>query len=549
MDRHNGAAPDSESSLSSPSPSSLTRFDPPHGPGRLANPKAFDIALKPIEPELGSPGIHSAAPHPFWNHRCARWLIVVGTLVNLTFAAWPVVNHIRARVNEAHGRTVPVAWGFPKPAINLIGHFNKDYDLWRVVGVKTLRGESVYPEPSTDAIFPFMYPPSAAVLLALSATLGEPFQVVLLDAINMLSWVAVVIGSVLLATGRAWGRHPVLYVLPSLAVLILIQNIFMIGQPNLGLLALMVGAFLALRAKREGLAGALVALAAGIKAFPLLAIVYFLWRRHDRATVSTIVTLAALLLVAPLPFRGAQGAWEDLSRWTRGMLFKYDETSISQRPYRSFSYKNQSIMGLAHRLFRDVPADGEKLADAQLRGTDPRLIGPVWKVTVVDLGFRGVSGLILASAALAGLVFVAVMPSRNARTERSDTLEWAMLTLLIVIFSPLSFNYAYVWMIFPLTVAWTLALESPKGSARRRGLLVWAGVASLLPATAALEPRVAQAYGNLFWPSVVLLVGLGWELRRLGRQASTHSAQAGFPAPSTLTHRTARSASQPLSAS
>ena len=37
----------------------------------------------------------------------------------------------------------------------------------------------------------------------------------------------------------------------------------------------------------------------------------------------------------------------------------YNAKGIAQRPFRSYSYKNQSIMALAHRFLRDVPADGE----------------------------------------------------------------------------------------------------------------------------------------------------------------------------------------------
>jgi hypothetical protein len=43
------------------------------------------------------------------------------------------------------------------------------------------------------------------------------------------------------------------------------------------------------------------------------------------------------------------------------MLFTYNAKGIAQRPFRSYSYKNQSIMALTHRFLRDVPADGEKV--------------------------------------------------------------------------------------------------------------------------------------------------------------------------------------------
>ena len=53
--------------------------------------------------------------------------------------------------------------------------------------------------------------------------------------------------------------------------------------------------------------------------------------------------------------------------WSKGMLFTYNSYGIAQRPFRSYSYKNQSIMAIAHRLLRDVPADGEAILSQRSR--------------------------------------------------------------------------------------------------------------------------------------------------------------------------------------
>ena len=54
------------------------------------------------------------------------------------------------------------------------------------------------------------------------------------------------------------------------------------------------------------------------------------------------------------------------------MLFTYNTHGIAQRPFRSYSYKNQSIMALAHRLLRDMPADGESVLSKRARLAGPR---------------------------------------------------------------------------------------------------------------------------------------------------------------------------------
>ena len=93
----------------------------------------------------------------------------------------------------------------------------------------------------------------------------------------------------------------------------------------------------------------------------------------DRLGRRQSVVLAAWLLIAPLPFRTPAQAVDDLVVWSQGMLFTYNSNGIAQRPFRSYSYKNQSIMALSHRLLRDMPADGESVL---VEASSARLAGP-----------------------------------------------------------------------------------------------------------------------------------------------------------------------------
>ena len=65
----------------------------------------------------------------------------------------------------------------------------------------------------------------------------------------------------------------------------LIYNVYLLGQPNLLLLALLLGAFACLRLGRPIGAGSLLATAAAIKAFPILALGYLIYRRMWTASV------------------------------------------------------------------------------------------------------------------------------------------------------------------------------------------------------------------------------------------------------------------------
>ena len=141
-----------------------------------------------------------------------------------------------------------------------------------------------------------------------------------------------------------------------------------------------------------------------------------------------------------------------------------------------------------------------------------------WRINLVDLNFRTVT-VITAVAILGICLFVAaVLPPANRRTAETDTLEFALVTLLTTMFSPLSFNYAYVWLLYPTTLALHRVLSEPRGARRHRLKAAWIAGVLLIPAFAIPFPQVAQAYGNLFVPALLLVLGLGMILRTAGRR-------------------------------
>jgi hypothetical protein len=482
------------------------------------------------------------------------------------------------------------------PIANLIlGFSTKDYGLWYRVGLAVRQGLDVYPRPETGRLFPFMYPPPAATMLAWLSMLGHTGLVLSLVFVISASWLACIVLSTWLAVSPGTPRHPLVLIIPSLASIVLIYNIYLLGQPNLLLLALLLGAFACLRCSRHVAAGAFVATAAAIKAFPILALPYLLYRRMWVASASTVVVLAGWLLVAPLAFRTPKDAIDDLIVWSGGMVFTYNSDGIAQRPIRSYSYKNQSLVALAQRLLRDVPADGESVLSQRARaaaglarppkglgalyqsneplfplnphaqeprasradvnqtadfrygaGTDEGNRGPAsrwsdaledskpalraaWRVNFVDLDFRTVMMIALASMLTIGLFVAAVLPPETRRTRETDAIEFALVILLIVMFTPLSFNYAYVWLIYPTTLALHRVLSEPADAPRHRLKVAWIVSVLLIPALALLMPLRAQAYGNLFFPALILVIGLGAMLYSAGRRNSAQDAISSGP--------------------
>ena len=386
------------------------------------------------------------------------------------------------------------------PLWNVVRHtqFNKDYDLWQITGRIVLDGQDIYPR-TPGFPYPFMYPPACATMLAPLSPLPRGAFVAALLLLNSAAWTTCIVASVYLATGRVRGNHPALYLWPSVAVIPFVHDTYLLGQPALLLLALLLGAFALLRRGRPIGAGALIAVAAAIKAYPILAAGYLIYRRRWRALASMVVALSALMFVVPLAFRSPKQVGDDFVYWVRGMLLKYDENSIAQRPDRAYSYKNQSVQATVHRLARPVLADGE--ADRR------------WTVNLLDLDFRATTLLMLGAIGSLGLFYLWSTWRTDGRPP-ADAIEQAMVTLLVLVLAPLSFNYSYVWLIFPITVAAHLGLAAPRGTPMRRSGVATVAASIVLMALALPWRREAQAYGNVFFSGLVLLIGLGLILRR-----------------------------------
>jgi hypothetical protein len=321
--------------------------------------------------------------------------------------------------------------------------------------------------------------------------------------VNAAAWIGSIIFSVRLATGERTRGHVLLYLIPNFIMGAHVWGNFLLGQPSLVLLALMLGAFLALQRRSNVLAGGLIAIATAIKAFPFLAIFYLIYRRSWTAAATLVLTVAFLLIIAPIPFRGYDLAKQELQRWSSGMLFKYDEAGVGQRLGRSTSWKNQSIWGVANRLLRHVEYDHRYAPHT-----------PVY-ANVADLEFATVNRIIVAAALLLGAIFIVVMPAAARRTPETDAIEFALLLLLMLVFTPLSFGYLYVWLLYPLTVV-VQRLLTASGS---RATLIACSTAAVLLLALSIPFRItAQTYGNVFFATLLLFAGLALELWRLKRK-------------------------------
>jgi len=230
---------------------------------------------------------------------------------------------------------------------------------------------------------------------------------------------------------------------------------------------------------------------------------YLVWRRQWAAAASTLVFLVVFLFVLPAPFRGLQHNAAELKTWYQGMVGSSSEKGFGQRDEQNWSWVNQSIIAMTHRLTRPLNYNQD----------DPAKPAPVRTMNIVNLDFKTANWLVLAISLAIGIGYLAVMPPASRRTERSDAEELGILFCLMTVASPLARQYYFMWLFFPMTVLMHRAAYDVRPAVRTAtwALLAWAGGLMLL--SLPIFPNDLQAFGNNLAATAVLAAGLAWHIR------------------------------------
>ena len=238
---------------------------------------------------------------------------------------------------------VPEIWGNGK---------TKDYPLWFWAGQQVLQGKGLYPS-DPNAYFEFIYPPLPAILLAIPSWFGKIPLYLCLSFLNAAAWwMTSQLSNAMTGSGRIPG--PWLAALPGFVTVTFVFDMFDLGQPNLVLLAMMLLGFWWLQNGRPWAAGSMFALATAIKVFPVAVLPYLLWRRRWAAAASMVALTGVFLFLVPAPIRGFERNVAELSTWYRGMVGSSSEKGFGQRDEQNWSWVNQSIIAVTHRLTRPI---------------------------------------------------------------------------------------------------------------------------------------------------------------------------------------------------
>jgi hypothetical protein len=387
---------------------------------------------------------------------------------------------------------VPEIWGSGK---------TKDYPLWYWAGQQVLHGQHLY--PVDGRYFEFIYPPLPAVLLAIPAWAGKVALYLCLCLLNVVAWwVSILYVNAMTGSGRRPGMW--LFALPAFATITFVFDMFDLGQPNLVLLALMLYGFWSMQHERPWTAGCMFALATAIKVFPVAVLPYLVWRRHWTALASTMVFLGVFLFVVPAPIRGFQNNIAELKTWYQGMIASSSEKGFGQRDEQNWSWVNQSIIAMTHRLTRPINYDQD----------DPtRPARTMRTMNIVDIPFKAANWLVAAISLAVGLGYIAVMPPASRRTERSDAEEIGILFCLMTVASPLARQYYFMWLILPMTVLMHRGAYDPRPRVRLWTWLALGAAGLLMALSLPVFPKDLQAWGNNFAATVIIAGTLAWHLR------------------------------------
>ena len=416
------------------------------------------------------------------NHSVEKFLVLLFILVATIFSVIPIVNQVRKIRHGEDG--------------------SKDYPLWYATGYRERHNISPYYK-DIHGEFPFMYPPGAAAILAPLSIAGEIPLSIFLVLLNTVAWATCILAPIYLLSGRISGLPHALYWLPSLICCIFIWDTYLEGQLAFCLSAALLGMLVCLRLRKSKSAALLLALAAGFKAFPILALPYLIYRRHWKAVIYTVIFVVLLVVVMPAIFRGPSGAVDDLKTWAHGMLSPNtpERMGDSARAARSYTWQNGSLLAVAHRWLRPVIAD------------DDDNLPPI-KVNVANVPFKTIGHIAIGLELALCLGYLVVMPRGNRRTWFTDAVEQAMLLILVILVCPLSFNYNNAWLMFGIAaVLYFIVFQS--NSDRQSGIAVVWLLLALFPLIFSLngkDPnwRYLRALGNTFFTDLILLAELAW---------------------------------------
>jgi len=345
-------------------------------------------------------------------------------------------------------------------------------------------------QPFLECAPEFTYPPAVALLMLPFVPLSPELRLVVWYVMS----IAATVGCVALCETLVRRLYPAAAKEPQLVwirfVTILLSLKFILVVLNYQaydtiVLGVILFGLWALTSRQCVTAGGMLALAAAIKATPLIFLPYLVLKRRFVAAATFVVVFVVLCLL-PDVFSALKSTRSD-----------YFENWIAQIVGPAFTPGGHSPRFFWHTWM------GQTIDNLSLRGVISRLVRePVLgldarTVLMIAYGFVG--------AAIAALLLA------SARRDDVTAVEGAILMIGMLAFSPITSRYHFVTLMLPYAVVVAACVCDQ----RMRRLGVWMLLASFVLATGTSNDvtgqslaEFAHAHGFLLWGALVLLIPL-----------------------------------------
>jgi hypothetical protein len=255
----------------------------------------------------------------------------------------------------------------------------------------------------------------------------------------------------LLHRSTTLGRRRI-WLIALLAILPL-RTSFLYGQMHLLVLFLMVLAYVFHRRDRAVWCGVCIALAGALKIYPLLFVLFFLWKRQWRTAVATMIASGALVIVG-----GFTMGWGPLHTYAFEMLPR----SLQGEMLDPYNLRAASAAALFHRLFLFEPS----LSPAPVLASSTLYVisYPLWQ---------------------SAILFPLFVLIRSLSESLREQTEWSAFLFALLLLSPVPSSYHFVVMILPVVL-----LIDGLARENRRGLIaIVVSLYLLISASGFIEPN------------------------------------------------------------
>jgi hypothetical protein len=356
-----------------------------------------------------------------------------------------------------------------------------DFTVYQLAGQAVVDGTDIYQVRNVRG-WAYVYPPPFAILMAPFALLSVFWGALVWYVISvaLIVWVLAMCVNTVRKVFSIDGHLLILSTVPMAMLLVWFISGLARGQASVLMMWLVLAAFCWHWEGHDLRGGACLAGAVLLKAFPLVLLGYFAWRRRWKFLLAAVVSIIIGGLILPsavFGFKRNLAYWES---WERIIA----RPALANEGQRAQSGLNEQLLDPQKPRNQSLPAVLSRLTNNSFA-----------RVATVFIGL--------------GMVGAMWVVGRNAGKGSELLIASAVLTWMLLV-PPVSETHYFVLLLLPLMALLAVTMKEPDDTARR--IIRWALIVFcvLVPASAGirqLEVVGAPCWGTLMvWGALLLVV-------------------------------------------